>query len=148
MAYVPPALRKKEEVTAESFPALTTETFPVLAKTSLKSFADKAKEWEEHRIQTENKVKMAERIKEHKIKLAAKAAEEDDYMASQFAGHRKKQVKPEVIQEPPKKVESEWTLVEKKFRKKKDFDYSDQPDNGSEDSFDCWNEQDNGSSWN
>ena len=143
-AYVPPSLRKKDEVV---FPTLTEAT-------PRKTFAEKAKEWEQQRIQTEIKINVEKRMSEHLKGIRTRAAEEDAYMLKSLGPSFKKEesYEQEIVIEKPKAVvpDDGWTVVQpKKVRKKKEFNYNEVPEElSSESEHDCWNEDDNTSSWN
>jgi len=126
MAYRPPVLRKPktdEDKMAElqslpdvHFPTLGTTAS--LGKSSL-SYADKAREWKERKEEIEMNERIEAELKIQRAERARRKQEEEDYLKSTFAVRREiiEPVKEEVIEQP--KVESEWTLVQRKPRKEK-----------------------------
>jgi len=146
-AYIPPGLRNKvvnKEIPKDSFPELTSNN------SINSSFATKAKEWEDKRIQNELKLKVDARIAEERIKNAQLKEEERQYLVSMVIPPRKK-YEPKVVQfeEKVRPVDdNQWRMVERKVRKKKEFDYSE-PETGEkkvENVQDCWDQDDVGDS--
>jgi hypothetical protein len=146
-AYVPPGLRNKvvtKDISGESFPVLTSNN------SINSSFATKAKEWETKRIQNEMKLKVDARIAEERIKNAQLKEEERQHLVSMVIPPRKKYEPKEVHFEEKVRplADNQWTTVERKTRKKKEFDYSEPETTQTkeENTLNCWDQDDVGNS--
>ena len=129
--YVPPSLRKAAEPTFdESYPVLTSNLTNKTTATTTSTFADKAREWEQQRIQREQKIIDDARIAEFRLRRASRQAEEDAYITKMLTPASIKRVYDEPVVEAPKavKLDSDWVVIEKKIKKKKEFDYSEPTD--------------------
>lgn len=151
MAYVPPSMRKKE---VEEKVVLSADSFPQLgnvvpSRPALKTFAEKAKEWEEQRIQKDIKLRVDSRMAQHRLAKAARQAEEDAYITSQFIPPKAEE--PKKTMQLPKEDEKpadDWVVVQRKIRKKKEFDYSEPPAVLYTRGDGCWDGDDEGlSTW-
>jgi hypothetical protein len=136
MAYRPPVLRqpKTDEDKIAELQTLPDVHFPSLGKTaslgkSSLSYADKAREWKERKEEIEMNERIEAELKIQREERARRKQEEEDYLRSTFAVRREvvEAPKEEIIEQP--KVESEWTLVQRKPRKEKKniVNYDDEP---------------------
>jgi ribulose bisphosphate carboxylase small subunit len=123
MAYRPPVLRKASEAvdpvitSVKDFPTLGNNT-SVTPKKLDSSYADKALEWNQRKEEIEMNYRVEQELQIQRELRAQKRKEEEDYIRSAFPERRKKTVVEQVVYEP-ERVESEWTLVQRKPRKEK-----------------------------
>jgi len=144
MAYRPPVLRKAKseaEVLDETldsiknapvseFPSLGTNT-STSTKQSL-SYAAKALEWKERKEEIEMNERIANELNTQRKERAIRRKEEEDYIKSTLLHRRPAPVVEKVVLVEAPKEESEWTLVQRKPRKEKKFNYDEPEENVSE----------------
>jgi len=142
MAYVPPRLRKEKtvdqkieesiktirEASDKDFPSLSGNG-PVVSRATV-SYAEKAKEWEQKRIESEIKDRVDARMAEYQIEKKKQEELERSVMPNFIRRREEPKVMPlPVVEAPPIPVEDEWITVQKKPRKpKKEINYDDEPE--------------------
>jgi len=144
MAYRPPILRKAKsaaEVLNETFDEIKNapvSAFPSLGSstaTSSKqsvSYASKALEWKERKEEIELNERIENELNKQRTERAVRRKEEEDYIKSTLPQRRQAPVAEKVVLVEAPKQESEWTLVQRKPRKEKKFNYDEPEDNISE----------------
>jgi hypothetical protein len=143
MAYVPPRLRKEktvdqkneeamkivQEASDKHFPSLGGNA-PVTYRSKI-SYGEKAKEWEQKRIESEIKDRVDARMAQ--IREEKQKQEELERSVMPNFNRRREAPKvmplPEYVPLPERPVDDEWITVEKKVRKpKKEINYDDEPE--------------------
>jgi|UniRef100_A0A6C0B199 hypothetical protein len=137
MAYVPPSLRKEKTVDQKKEEAMkivqdaSDKHFPVLGDSapivsrSTIAYGEKAKEWEQKRIETEIRERVDARMAE--IREEKRKQELESSIMPNFNRKREApKVMPLPAPEPNEK--NEWTTVQKKpYRPKKKVEHVDEP---------------------
>ena len=143
MAYVPPRLRKEktaeqkneeaikivQEASDKHFPSLGMSA-PLVSRSTI-SYGEKAKEWEQKRIESEIKDRVDARMAEYRAEKKKQEELERSVMPKITRRHETPKVMPlpASVPLPERQVESEWITVEKKPRKpKKEVNFDDEPD--------------------
>jgi len=143
MAYVPPRLRKEktveqkneeamkivQEASDKHFPSLGMSA-PLVSRSTI-AYGEKAKEWEQKRVESEIK----ERVDARMAEIRAEKKRLEELERSVMPNFSRKREPPKVMPlparepEPAPPVENEWTTVQRKPRKpKKEIDYDEEPE--------------------
>lgn len=143
MAYVPPRLRKEktveqkneeamkivQEASDKHFPSLGGNG-PAVSRFTI-SYGEKAKEWEQKRIESE----MKDRVDARMAQIREEKRKQQELERSIMPNFNRRREAPKVtptpvpVPLPERPVEDEWITVEKKVRKpKKEINYDDEPE--------------------
>jgi hypothetical protein len=158
MAYVPPRLRKEktidekneeamkivQEASDKHFPSLGTNV-PIVSRGTI-AYGEKAKEWEQKRIESELKDRVDARMAEYRAEKKKQEELERSVMPNFSRRREEPKVMPLPVVEPPPPaipLEDEWITVEKKIRKPKkevnyEEEYDDKYDHLAEDQESLW----------
>jgi hypothetical protein len=143
MAYVPPNRRKEktidqknddsikivQEASDKHFPSLGGGG-PVVSRSTI-SYGEKAKEWEQKRIESEIK----DRVDARMAQIRQERMKQEEVDRSTMPNFNRKQHAPKLmplpapVPLPERQVQSEWTTIQKKVRKpKKEINFDEEPD--------------------